>query len=113
MTVRVEEVGVGTTDLGILNPVTDPGDFPDRPFTTNGFNLAPSWVNVGQSLSAYAGKTVKLHFVFGTGDVNYNGFRGWLLDNVRVVPEPVIIGLRSLTTTRGLNPPRPVGTSRP
>jgi hypothetical protein len=114
MTVRVEEVGVGTTDLGTLNPAVDANGTANQPFTTNGFNTAPGWIGVGQSLSAYAGKTVKLHFDFNTGDINYNGFRGWLLDNVRVVPEPVIIGLRSLSTAaRSLNPPRPVGTSRP
>ena len=113
MTVQVEEVGVGTTSLGTLNPVTDPDGAPNQPFTTNGFNVAPSWVGFNVSLSAYAGKTVKLHFVFGTGDVNYNGFRGWLLDNVRVVPEPIIIFSRALTTARTLNPPRAPGTRRP
>ena len=113
MTVKVEEVGVGTTDLGTLNPTVDADGAPNQPFTTNGFNAAPGWIGVGQSLSAYAGKTVKLHFDFNTGDHQYNGFRGWLLDNVRVVPEPIIIFSRALTTGRTLNPPRPVGTSRP
>jgi hypothetical protein len=114
MTVLVEEVGVGTTSLGTLNPTVDPNGAPNEPSTTNGFNVAPGWVGFNVSLSAYATKNVKVHFDFNTGDFQYNGFRGWLLDNVRVVPEPVIIGLRSLTTgTRGLNPPRPVGTRRP
>jgi len=114
MTVLVEEVGVGTTAVGSLNPITDPDGAPSQPFTTNGFNVAPAWAGFGVSLGAYAGKTVKLHFDFNTGDANYNGFRGWLLDNVRVVPEPVIIGLRSLTAAaRTLNPPRAVGTRAP
>ena len=113
MTIRVEEVGVGTTSLGALNPTADPSGAANQPFTTNGFNAAPGWAGFNVSLSAYANKTVKLHFDFSTGDHQYNGFRGWLLDNVRVVPEPVILFSRALTSGRTLNPPRPVGTSRP
>jgi hypothetical protein len=113
MTVQVEEVGVGTTALGSLNPAVDPDGASYQPYTTNGFNAAPTWAGFGASLSAYAGKTVKLHFSFASGDHQYNGFRGWLLDNVRVVPEPIIIFSRALTSSRTLNPPRPVGTSRP
>jgi hypothetical protein len=112
MTVRVEEVGFGTTDLGALNPALDVDGAANQPFTTNGFNAAPGWAGFSASLSAYATKTVKLHFDFTSGDHQYNGFRGWLLDNVRVVPEP-IIGLKALSTGRSLNPPRPAGTRRP
>lgn len=113
MSLRVEEVGVGTTTVGTLNPVADPDGAAFQPFTTNGFNAPPGWASFGVSLSAYAGKTVRLHFAFESGDHQYNGFRGWLVDNVRVAPEPVIVELRSLTTTRSLNPPRAVGTTRP
>ena len=113
MNILVEEVGVGTDSLGTLNPVVDPDGAPNQPFTTNGFNLAPGWVGFNVSLNAYAGKTIKLHFDFNTLDANYNGFRGWLLDNVRVVPEPIILFSRALTSSRTLNPPRPAGTRRP
>ena len=113
MTLDVEEVGVGTTTMGTLNPVADPNGAAFEPFTTNGYNAPPGWVGFNVSLGAYAGKTVRLHFAFTSGDHQYNGFRGWLLDNVRVVPEPIIIGLRALSTGRTLNPPRPAGTRRP
>ena len=118
MIIRVLEVGGPTTLLGILNPAVDPDGEPWQPFTTGGFNAPPVWAGFSQSLSAFAGQNVQLQFEFHTSDHQYNGFRGWLLDNVRVVPEPIIITLKasSILTSGGsrtLNAPRPFGTRKP
>jgi hypothetical protein len=76
--------------LAQLNPDEDPdfGETPqDRaamPYTSGGFNTAPVWQDVAIDISEFAGQTVRIRFEFTTGDVNYNGFRGWMVEDVRV-----------------------------
>lgn len=68
--------------LARLNPATDPGGSAQTPFTSGGFNAAPVWQQVTVDLSAYKGKHVRLIFNFDTRDRLYNGFRGWVVDDV-------------------------------
>lgn len=77
-------------DLARLNPLSDPntGDL-DRdpiPFTTRGFNRAPEWVQQELiDISHLAGESnVNIRFLFLTYDELFNGFRGWLVDDVQV-----------------------------
>ncbi|MBI0394590.1 carboxypeptidase-like regulatory domain-containing protein [Acinetobacter bereziniae] len=73
-----------------LNPLSDPvvdleTKIP-RPFTNFGFNNAPA---VSQqepiSLDEFAGQAnVKLRFQFSTEDGLYNGFRGWMIDDIQI-----------------------------
>lgn len=73
--------------LGKLNPYTDPL-LPDRktiPFTSGGFNQAPVWKYEEFDLSAFVGTTIRLEFRFDTRDHLYNGFRGWFVDEIKVV----------------------------
>src|SRR5690554_1194434 len=79
--------------LARLNPLSDPetGDF-DRapiPFTNRGYNRGPAWLwQEPIDISVLAGKhNAKLRFVFSTEDEFYNGFRGWLIDDVRITKE--------------------------
>ena len=75
-----------------LNPTEDPptpegGVAEDRraqPYTSGGFNTAPVWQNVAIDISGLRGHTVQIRFAFNTVDENYNGFRGWLVDDVRI-----------------------------
>jgi hypothetical protein len=93
MTLSVQDVsGGGTiTDLGVLNPASDPAAGPaSRPLTSGGLNVAPVWVNITQALDAYRGKTIRLLFTFNTRDPLFNGFRGWLIDNVQVTSEVAV-----------------------
>lgn len=87
MKVSVIDLTTGhTVELGRLNPVVDP-TLPDRsaiPFTSGGFNVAPVWRAAEADLSAFAGHSVQLVFSFATVDNLYNGFRGWIVDNVKV-----------------------------
>lgn len=81
-------------DLARLNPFTDPetgGGF-DRapvPFTNRGYNRGPAWLwQEPIDISVLAGHpNAKLRFVFNTEDHLYNGFRGWLIDDVRITKE--------------------------
>lgn len=92
MDVIVQNATTGATLLvRRLNPTADPTSPTDRralAYTSGGFNVAPTWEDVMVDLSAFKGMTVRLKFVFATGDVLYNGFRGWVVDqlSVRVLP---------------------------
>lgn len=128
--------------LGQLNPQSDPSDNANRQALayTSGVggypNVPPAWQQASKSLSAYAGHTIKLVFRFNTGDQNYNGYRGWIVDNVAVVvgssgsPASFTKGLTSASRTifsagsgvqhasldvtpTSLNPITPPGTRTP
>lgn len=77
-----------------LNPLTDPvmGDSENSlesiPYSNLGFNQAPFWVKQAPiSLDRLAGKVIQLRFSFSTQDELYNGFRGWLIDDVQISHE--------------------------
>jgi hypothetical protein len=101
MDVEVVNVVTGAVTVARrLNPSTDPTS-PSisvrraMPYTSGGFNTAPAWQDVAVDLSAYRGQTIRLRFAFNTRDSQYNGFRGWIVDQVavRVLPP---LSLRAL-----------------
>ena len=58
------------------------------PYSNTGFNRAPRWISHEPvSLDALKGNYVTLRFVFRTQDNLYNGFRGWMVDNIRITDE--------------------------
>ncbi len=70
-----------------LNPLADPaGNYSDSiPYSNTGFNRAPLWLEQAPiSLDNLAGEVFKLRFTFSTNDPLFNGFRGWLLDDVKI-----------------------------
>jgi hypothetical protein len=48
----------------------------------------PIWTPAGADLSAYVGKQIRIRFRFDTRDALYNGFRGWMIDDVAVFGIP-------------------------
>jgi hypothetical protein len=68
-----------------MNPDENPGGAPRTPFTSGGFNAPPTTSTFVVDLSAYRGQTIRLNFTFNTVDILYNGFRGWIVDDVAVV----------------------------
>ncbi len=89
MTVAMSTDGGSTwTNIARLNPLSDPVSDLVRapiPFSNTGFNSAPMWLTQeGITLPNAAGKTIQLKFTFETNDGLYNGFRGWLIDNVEI-----------------------------
>lgn len=86
MSVEIEHNEVVTV-LKRLNPAADPTSPADRralAYTSGGFNVAPIWKDEAINISAYKGENVRIRFVFNTRDVSYNGFRGWIVDGVRI-----------------------------
>jgi hypothetical protein len=99
MTIEVSTDGGPFAAIGRLNPSLDLNGQPDQPFTSGGFTSGPCdavscqppynpfpavWVDAVFSLNAYVGHRVMIRFNFNTGDTHYNGFRGWLIDDVAV-----------------------------
>ncbi len=79
--------GATWTTVARLNPLADPSSTLDRapiPYSNRGFNKAPAWLKQEAiPLDGVQGiDTVKVRFVFETMDGLYNGFRGWMIDNV-------------------------------
>jgi len=74
------------TLLAKLNPSVDPIlDNRDAiPLTSGGFNQRPLWKYQAFDLTGFVGKSIRLGFSFGTVDIYSNGFRGWLLDDIKV-----------------------------
>ena len=117
MDVAIYDVAANTTtSLGMLNPGADPASGPfGRPFTSGGLDTPPVWAPNSVDVSAFAGKTIQLVFGFNTGDGLYNGFRGWLLDNVRIVQEEPVLAAAFMQSVAdgsngGLNPVPTVST---
>lgn len=93
MQVTITDIDASSTAvLARLNPSTDPGGNARTPLTSGGFNAPPVWVKITRDLSAYRGHHVQLTFSFDTVDPLYNGFRGWVVDDVAlsVVSSPAI-----------------------
>lgn len=118
MEITVTDVGTSvTTSLTRLNPFEDPAasDRKALPFTSGGFNRLPVWRPVYLNLNSYRGRTVRLGFCFRTVDHLYNGFRGWLIDNLRVSDEVGAGTLAGMMTATGSvqvgDPPRSSATS--
>ena len=79
--------GSSWSDIARLNPLSDPigGERAPLPYSNRGFNKAPLWLSQEPvSLSDFAGQQIKLRFAFTTQDSLYNGFRGWLVDDIAI-----------------------------
>ncbi|MDZ7742336.1 MAG: carboxypeptidase regulatory-like domain-containing protein [Bacteroidota bacterium] len=77
--------------IGRLNPYSDPvlDDREALPYTSGGFNKAPVWNYQSFDLTDFAGMEIMLEFNFRTVDGLYNGFRGWLVDEIRVTDQGI------------------------
>lgn len=77
--------GSSWIEAGKLNPSDDANAEHYEPYTANGVNQAASWHRYVADLSGAVGSsTVRLRFYFDSDDDSYQGFRGWLVDNVKI-----------------------------
>ena len=95
MTISVSsDNGDSWRDIAKLNPLSDPEvgnvDRSPIPFSNTGYNSAPLWQDQeGISLldangESLAGQAIKIRYTFETVDSLYNGFRGWMIDDVEI-----------------------------
>jgi hypothetical protein len=72
-------------ELGSLNPENDTAGAAYEDYTDEGQNTPASWQPILGDLAPAIGEPeVRVRFVFDTWDVLYNGFRGWLIDDINV-----------------------------
>jgi Immune inhibitor A peptidase M6 len=99
--------GTSWTATGRLNPADNPAGRHDQSYSNNGLATEPGWKEYLVDLSTAIGSSnVKIRFAFDTEDSLYNGFRGWLVDDV-VVSTPFDASapiVRDVTTCSGLQP---------
>jgi hypothetical protein len=76
----------GTTweEVVSMNPINDVDGEAYKPYSSGGLGEVGQWIHTEADLSAYVGSTINIKFYFDTVDEKYNGFRGWLIDDVRV-----------------------------
>lgn len=60
----------------------------DLPETSAGGTAEPVFVPIELDANGLGGRTVRLLFGFETGDIQFNGFRGWIVDDIRVASTP-------------------------
>jgi hypothetical protein len=105
--------GTTWTEIGGLNPLNATGGASDTDYTSGGgLEVPPTWqsylVDLAPAITAIqtanAGATpgdptdsVRIGFAFDTQDALYNGFRGWMLDNV-VVSNPYTGGTPAIAS---------------
>jgi hypothetical protein len=81
-----------------LNPVSNPAGAHDQSYSNNGLEASPSWHEYFVDLSpAIGSNTVQVRFTFDTRDSLYNGFRGWLIDNI-FVNTPADVGTPTISS---------------
>ena len=74
---------------------------PNQPFTSatpsGAVNQAPSFLNSVLLLGDFIGREIQIVLTFSTGDVSYNGFRGWIVDDVAVEEVTIIESVSGLS----------------
>jgi len=79
---------------GTLNPLNDVDGKEFQSYSSGGLGQPGIWINQLFDLTPFVGDTARLRFRFDTVDEDYNGFRGWFIDDVSVtgnaLPAPVI-----------------------
>jgi hypothetical protein len=107
MQVEYSTNGSTWTAVGKLNPANNPAGDHHEGYSNNGLLAEPGWKDYLVDLSAAIGQpSVQVRFAFDTEDHLYNGFRGWLVDDV-VVSTPFDAGapvLNDVKTCDGLKP---------
>ncbi len=93
MTIEYSTDNIQWTPIARLNPLSDPVGLDDQdraplPYSNRGYNKAPAWLwQEPIDISDLAGEQIKLRFRFNTQDELYNGFRGWLVDDISIKRE--------------------------
>ncbi len=76
--------GVTYTQLGAINPINDVDGETFKSYSSGGLGLPGVWISQYFDISDYASSQTVIKFTFNTIDNLYNGFRGWIIDDVMV-----------------------------
>ena len=78
--------------LDLLNPKEEPPNIQLGfiPYSSGGVMAAPIWIEKEYNLNPFTGHKIRLIYRFATNDEKYNGFRGWAIDDVKILNEQPI-----------------------
>ena len=71
--------------VGKLNPIMSEPGAASIPYTSGGIDNPACWDLRYYSLANYIGQRIRVKFVFNTMNIFRNGFRGWFIDDVKIV----------------------------
>jgi hypothetical protein len=70
---------------GVINPIDDDANHDDwKSYSSGGLGQQGKWIREYFDLTKYAGNVILIRFRFDTRDSEFNGFRGWLIDDIGV-----------------------------
>lgn len=91
---------------GTINPLNDLNGDPWKAFSSAGLGKTGVWTDQFFDLKPYLGSVVLIRFRFDSGDNQYNGFRGWFIDNIKVSSDtltaPSVKSLSPQTVNKGM-----------
>lgn len=91
MTVHIlDSNGTELTQLARINPATAPPGSAPIAFSSAGPDVPGVWQNYLFPLTSYMGQDIRIKFQFSTNDGQFNGFRGWFIDEVKILGEAVV-----------------------
>ncbi len=98
MVLQVSTNGTDFTEVGAVNPSISTQATSAKAYTSAGLMKVPAWttadmtVPAAQAAQILAAGELHLRFLFNSKDGQYNGFRGWVVDQVQVVGDGCVPG---------------------
>jgi hypothetical protein len=74
--------------FGTLNPSAEPpssSQLADHNYSSGGISAVPVWLTSQFNLNPLVGRKIQVRFSFRTNDSLYNAFRGWGVDDVKIL----------------------------
>lgn len=90
MTVSVSTNKIDWNDLDLINPTIDVFGGAPQPYSSGGVGSIGNWIRPKFDLTPYAGQKIYIRFLFESEDSNFNGFRGWLIDDIKVSDKKIL-----------------------
>ncbi|GMV40597.1 MAG: hypothetical protein AMXMBFR64_23130 [Myxococcales bacterium] len=91
MITEISADGTTWVQVGAVNPQLSTTAAQSQGYTSAGLGQVPAWTSADLTLpadlvtSVVTAKKAWLRFTFNSGDAQYNAFRGWVVDDVRLV----------------------------
>ncbi|HMK38285.1 MAG TPA: IPT/TIG domain-containing protein, partial [Bacteroidota bacterium] len=91
---------------GLINPLDDDANQDDwKSYSSGGLGQKGKWIQEYFDLTGYVGSVVMIRFRFETLDDEFNGFRGWFIDDIGVgaagAPAPTITQVTPAVVIQG------------
>lgn len=93
MVVEILDASGNVLGQQTLNPEVDANGPANWSYSSGGYHRTPVWNIYSYNLESTAGQSMRVRFSFNSNDHLYNGYRGWLIDDVVVTSPDCSIAL--------------------